>query len=427
MQSPLATSPPRTPARPPRPGCAEDTAWLLVTNGDNEYGDGFLARAAAEGRDPGVDIVAFDFYSRYARPTAPQCERLARVGSPGAPACKRNRLRWCHTDLGSFALRAARFQAEGRGFGLGLRPAAAPDMSAEHADGQLVAALVQDLGWRAAHVTDACLFSHSPSPAACAWAGGVWDDRNMATWHAGGGECIAAQGRDWVLANDPNAELVSVVLATDGNVSGAPLPFWGWWGCVERGPEGGGGGGALVYRSGAWSNYLHVCVGWGGRAPKRPPSRQEARGEGGGRSVRQACMGDEASTLTCSGRVPGKPVAQPTTWNSSGTWPRSGQHGASPCHACIPSPAHQDFPNPCAPHQTTPVFEGGRSVVQPLAMQCLRRRDYLAPHVWGAAMDWYSELCADDLDLPAQRAWQAQRAQHAAAAEAGAGAQHQDL
>lgn len=63
----------------------------------------------------GVDLLAFDFYSRFQRPTAPSCERFA--AAPGAPACKRNRLRWCHTDLGANVINYQRFVQENRRFG----------------------------------------------------------------------------------------------------------------------------------------------------------------------------------------------------------------------------------------------------------------------------------------------------------------------
>lgn len=74
----------------------------------------------------GEDLLAFDFYSRFQRPTAPSCERFA--ASPGAPACKRNRLRWCHTDLGANVINYQRFVKENRRFGtLGVsRRARAP-------------------------------------------------------------------------------------------------------------------------------------------------------------------------------------------------------------------------------------------------------------------------------------------------------------
>lgn len=63
----------------------------------------------------GYDLVAVDFYSRFQRPTAPSCDRFA--AAPGAPACKPNRLRWCHTDLGANIIAYPRFLREGRRFG----------------------------------------------------------------------------------------------------------------------------------------------------------------------------------------------------------------------------------------------------------------------------------------------------------------------
>ncbi|KAK2080947.1 hypothetical protein QBZ16_000801 [Prototheca wickerhamii] len=204
--------------------CPPDTTWLLVTNGDNEYASDFLMRVNEESRaDPAADIVAFDFYSRYQRPTAPQCERFAAGAAPvdggsGPLLCKRNRLRWCHTDLGSFVLRYRRFVEERQAFGAETRPGNEMEMAPEHSDGLLAGALIAQ-GWRAARVTDRCLFSHSPSPQACAWQGGTWDDRDMMTWQAGGGVCLESQeDAAWVLANDPNAEMVTVDVSNDGNV-----------------------------------------------------------------------------------------------------------------------------------------------------------------------------------------------------------------
>jgi hypothetical protein len=98
--------------------CPPSTRWLVVTNGDNEYADNFMQLVKDGGK--GADLVAVDFYSRYQRPTAPSCERFAAI--EGAPPCKTNRLRWCHTDLGANAISYQRFQKEGRRFGtLGVR------------------------------------------------------------------------------------------------------------------------------------------------------------------------------------------------------------------------------------------------------------------------------------------------------------------
>ena len=158
-----------------------------------------------------ADLVAVDFYSRYQRPTAPSCERFA--AAPGAPACKTNRLRWCHTDLGANVVSYQRFLAEGRRFGgLGvsaggsweLGAAKAPacqgvvlgkgghqvaalllsqakhglthapldwpawlqgvsgGLGAEHFDG-IMMQLLMAASWRVKHLEGYCPFNHAPS------------------------------------------------------------------------------------------------------------------------------------------------------------------------------------------------------------------------------------------------------------------------
>lgn len=47
--------------------CPADTQWVIATNGDNEYDPGFIPAIEAAPAD--VDIIAFDFYSRYQRVT----------------------------------------------------------------------------------------------------------------------------------------------------------------------------------------------------------------------------------------------------------------------------------------------------------------------------------------------------------------------
>lgn len=42
---------------------------MVVTNGDNAYDPAFLRRLVAEGEGAGADAVAFDYYSRFQRPT----------------------------------------------------------------------------------------------------------------------------------------------------------------------------------------------------------------------------------------------------------------------------------------------------------------------------------------------------------------------
>ena len=48
------------------PACPKDTRWLAVTNGDNEYDPSFLSVLVEQ---EGAEVVAFDYYSRFQRPT----------------------------------------------------------------------------------------------------------------------------------------------------------------------------------------------------------------------------------------------------------------------------------------------------------------------------------------------------------------------
>ncbi len=147
-----------------------------MTNGDNQYAPTFLETLLAE---PDADAVAFDYYSRYQRPTGPPCERFA--AAPGAPACKANtcaprpwraarprhsraapqppntaaaplrsrfteagrggcRLAWCNTDLGANALNWPRLLREDRR--LGGMAGEAGELAADHFDGALAESLL---------------------------------------------------------------------------------------------------------------------------------------------------------------------------------------------------------------------------------------------------------------------------------------------
>lgn len=197
----------------------------MVTNGDNEYGAGFIERViqeaegtsnasagAAPKEDTSIDIVALDFYSRYLRITFPACERFA--AGVGTPPCKRNRLRWCQSDLGAAAIRWPRFIIEGRRFS---EPDTIVDLDDEHFDGLTMEALLEG-GWRAAHVSDACLFVHAPSMQSCAWGGGVWDDRNLIAGE--GGRCLTPEEAEAALKADRKGlEEVHIDIASDGNVA----------------------------------------------------------------------------------------------------------------------------------------------------------------------------------------------------------------
>ena len=205
--------------------CPPDTKWVVVTNGDNEYARGFMERVLKESRDTSaferpvvsteapIDIVAFDFYSRYLRPTAPPCERFGVRQSNFSP-CKPNLLRWCQVDLGAVALSWHRWQREGRSFG--AIDGSDRGLGAEHNDGLAMEELMKD-GWKSRRVQDACLFVHAPSPQSCAWHGGVWDDRDII--ETGGGTCISVEEAANILNHEgQDVEEVRISIANDRHI-----------------------------------------------------------------------------------------------------------------------------------------------------------------------------------------------------------------
>jgi hypothetical protein len=174
------------------------------------------------------DIIAFDFYSRFQRITMPACDRFASqlpsTDTPAPPLCKRNHLKWCQTDLGAAALNFRRFQEENRKFGdIVNHDPFHRLLGADSADGVMMETLVYD-GWKVAHVTDTCLFVHSPSIHSCAWQGGVWDDRDLIK--ISGGKCLTQEEADTILREDRNQsiEQVRVDVSSDGRV---PIEFEG--------------------------------------------------------------------------------------------------------------------------------------------------------------------------------------------------------
>ena len=94
---------------------------MVVTNGDNEYADSLFSVLLDTPVDK--DIVALDYYSRYARPTAAPCERFL----PDGPPCKVNR--YAHAVLTSLLRPAGRPSGQGhRGAGK-LQPLSASECS----------------------------------------------------------------------------------------------------------------------------------------------------------------------------------------------------------------------------------------------------------------------------------------------------------
>ncbi|DBB10253.1 TPA: hypothetical protein ACH3X3_001818 [Trebouxia sp. C0006] len=208
--------------------CPRSTKWVVITNGDNEYSSTLFEELD---HHPDADVVALDYYSRYQRPTAKPCERFS--AEPGKPACKQNLLRWCNTDLGANVLNWPRLIQENKRFSQ-LAPVAC-GLPAENYDGVLAQHLV-DSNWTVHHVTDKCLYDHSPSPQSCARIKGVWDDSNN-VWE-GGGSCISQQEAAQKLLDDPaGLEQISLRLSSDDSLasfSPEGLPVSADIGCLRQ-------------------------------------------------------------------------------------------------------------------------------------------------------------------------------------------------
>ncbi|CAD7702246.1 unnamed protein product, partial [Ostreobium quekettii] len=187
-------------------GCRPGTAWVVVTNGDNEYGAGFLEALGREATS-GAELVGFDFFSRYYNPTGIPCDRFSK--GEGRPPCKENLLKFCHTDLGANAMSWTRLVEEDRRFSaLGSSgPAAGQDA--------LMAELLKKSGWRTRRAAGMCLFSHRPNPQDCSSRSGVWDDTGAPNFgDTCGGACLTAdQAREKLAANEHFIENVTITLA----------------------------------------------------------------------------------------------------------------------------------------------------------------------------------------------------------------------
>lgn len=85
----------------------------------------------------------------------------------GAPNCKRNRMRWCHTDLGAVAYRLKKMVAED----LRFAPLEAPHRFTSQ--DALMAEKVVANQWRVATLEGKCLYDQGPNPVLCAVLGGA--------------------------------------------------------------------------------------------------------------------------------------------------------------------------------------------------------------------------------------------------------------
>lgn len=184
--------------------CPRGTRWLVVSNGDNDYDPSFLSVLAEQ---HGAEVVAFDYYSRFQRPTAVPCERFA--AGPGLPPCKTNELRWCQTDLAANAYSWPRFIADDMRFGV-----LDSGHGANH-DG-FMADVVRARKWKVARIANRCLVDHAPTPQTCSALGGVWDDTTAGTDSGAGGRCITSTLAAKLLSQlGFEAEMVTVDVAHD--------------------------------------------------------------------------------------------------------------------------------------------------------------------------------------------------------------------
>eukprot|EP00878_Enallax_costatus_P036477 GHUV01040967.1.p1 GENE.GHUV01040967.1~~GHUV01040967.1.p1 ORF type:complete len:318 (+),score=72.11 GHUV01040967.1:2345-3298(+) len=184
--------------------CPPETRWVVVTNGDNDYDPQFMT-VLAQQQD--AEAVAFDYYSRYQRPTGTPCERF--TAGPGLPSCKTNEMKWCQTDLAANAYSWPRFMKDDMRFGI-----LETGRGANH-DG-IMADLVRTRGWKVAYIRNKCLVDHAPSPQTCAMLGGVWDDTAAASDEGAGGNCLApGRARQRLEQLGTAAEMIDVEVSHD--------------------------------------------------------------------------------------------------------------------------------------------------------------------------------------------------------------------
>jgi hypothetical protein len=79
----------------PCAACPRDTQWLVVTNGDNDYDPSFLSVLVQQ---QGAEVVAFDFYSRFHRPSGTPRGGGVGVGLGGMPGITLGSLASCHVE-----------------------------------------------------------------------------------------------------------------------------------------------------------------------------------------------------------------------------------------------------------------------------------------------------------------------------------------
>lgn len=307
-----------------------------------------------------------------------------------APLCKRNLAAWCNTDLGANAFRKARMDAERVRFGGphgGL-----PDSGGEHADGLLAADLVT-AGWRLERVSDGCFFAHSPNPQACAWAGGVWDDRFQAWGSDGvGGSCIKLAEAEELVRKSLQVEQEGKE-GKDGKAKAAEDPGAGEGDGEGEGRRVGSGKGAGAETAGAVRG------------------RKETE-EQGRPAVPDGALPSDANA-TDENDADGEDGGDEDEKGPGGTGDEKedqhdvdGKESAGEAAPGTPSAPER----PLEPLELVEVEmsgwrEGARylgvSSPPPRTIMCLREVASDSERLWGDRMDTFGTDCADELDRPA--------------------------
>ena len=154
--------------------CSQDSAWLLVTNGDNEYNPQFFNYL-----DSNYDIISYDFYSRYygQEQKSQYCNRL--IGDSFLESsCLSNLGTYKFTDLGANVFNFQRFRSETRLYSdlrvRNKKPIANHDF--------LMLKSLKSSGWSVKHINKTsevgCLMYHNPNYHSCInhSSDTVWND-----------------------------------------------------------------------------------------------------------------------------------------------------------------------------------------------------------------------------------------------------------
>jgi len=139
--------------------CPDTAEWLLVTNGDNEYGPKTFSYLQGE-----ADGCAFDFFTRHILPKSAYHKQFPAAKedlfpnnedhcASTAKHCMRNQLQEAQTDLGATIWNLKRWREIGITYSK-YTPAVSHDA--------YIAEYLRDVGWKIKSVSY-CYFSHGPN------------------------------------------------------------------------------------------------------------------------------------------------------------------------------------------------------------------------------------------------------------------------